>query len=230
MRKKLFIKGVTVFLFLLLSSSVFGFADFSTFVKRHVEPGTSKVERTSGEFFKTLEPKMSLRGTVKSYVVHQIAYKKTEKKIFLAHEARKFPEFQGKVSSLNFPVSGEISSLFGYRSHPFKSGRREFHAGIDIRGKTGTPFCPAAPGRVVFTGWRSGYGLTIEIDHGNGLHTIYAHCSKIITKLGVIVSPDSPIGNIGRTGVTTGSHLHFEVKQGGVLQDPLKYLKRSNLS
>ena len=191
MRKKFYIKGFTVFLFLLFSSSVFGFADFSAFAKRHKEAGKSKVEKTSGEFFKTLEPKMSFRGTVKSYVIREIASKKTEKKIFLTREVRKFPEFQGKVTSLNFPVSGEISSLFGYRPHPFRRGRREFHSGIDIRGKTGTPFCPAAPGRVVFTGWRSGYGLTIEIDHGNGLHTIYAHCSKIITKLGVVVSPDS---------------------------------------
>jgi murein DD-endopeptidase MepM/ murein hydrolase activator NlpD len=103
---------------------------------------------------------------------------------------------------------------------------RTFHTGIDIPAPTGTPIRVVAPGKVVYSGWRSGYGLMVEVDHGNGISTVYAHCSKLFLRLGQVVSAGQLVGGVGRTGVTTGSHLHFEVRRRGSPVDPMRFLAR----
>jgi murein DD-endopeptidase MepM/ murein hydrolase activator NlpD len=104
-----------------------------------------------------------------------------------------------------------ITSSFGYRSDPF-TGEGAFHAGLDFRGPTGAPVYAAAKGVVTFAGQRQGYGNCIEIDHGNGLTTRYAHMSRLGAHVGQKVEPGKVIGAIGSTGRSTGSHLHFEVR------------------
>lgn len=104
-----------------------------------------------------------------------------------------------------------ISSGFGYRADPF-TGTAAFHAGIDFKGPLGAPVYAAARGVVSFAGIRQGYGYCVEISHGNGLMTRYAHLSRIATAVGRKVGPGEVIGAIGDTGRSTGPHLHFEVR------------------
>ncbi len=104
-----------------------------------------------------------------------------------------------------------ISSGFGYRADPFTGGAA-FHAGLDFRGPVGAPIYAAAKGRVSFVGVKQGYGNCIEIDHGNGLLTRYAHMSAFRARPGQVVTAGAVIGAIGSTGRSTGPHLHFEVR------------------
>lgn len=106
---------------------------------------------------------------------------------------------------------GSISSGFGYRSDPFTRGGA-FHSGLDFRGPIGAPIYAAAKGRISFAGVRHGYGNCIEIDHGNGLVTRYAHMSAFRARAGQKVDAGAIIGAIGSTGRSTGPHLHFEVR------------------
>lgn len=106
---------------------------------------------------------------------------------------------------------GMISSGFGYRADPFNGGAA-FHAGIDFRAPRGAPIFAAANGVVSFAGVRHGYGNCVEISHGNGLKTRYAHMSKIGAHVGEKVQAGEVIGAVGSTGRSTGPHLHFEVR------------------
>ena len=118
------------------------------------------------------------------------------------------------------PVSGSIVSGFGYRRHPILGGVR-FHYGVDIAAPFGTTICAAADGVVVFAGWRRAYGNTVIIDHGNGLATLYAHCSELLVSEGAVVRQGQPIARVGSTGLATGPHLHFEVRRYGEPVNPL---------
>ena len=118
-----------------------------------------------------------------------------------------------------------ISSGFGYRANPFTGGGGEFHPGLDFKGPMGAPIFAAARGTVSFVGQRSGYGNCVEIDHGNGLVTRYAHMSGFRTVLGKAVVPGEPIGLIGSTGRSTGPHLHFEVRIGDRPVNPRPFLE-----
>jgi murein DD-endopeptidase MepM/ murein hydrolase activator NlpD len=104
-----------------------------------------------------------------------------------------------------------ISSGFGYRADPFTGGAA-FHAGLDFRGPIGAPIYAAAKGVVSFAGQKLGYGYCIEIDHGNGLMTRYAHMSRFSAQIGQKVAAGNVIGAIGSSGRSTGPHLHFEVR------------------
>ena len=117
-----------------------------------------------------------------------------------------------------------ISSGFGYRSDPFTGGAA-FHAGLDFRGPIGAPIYAAAKGRVIFAGVKQGYGNCIEIDHGNGLTTRYAHMSAFRARVGQEVAPGNVIGAIGSTGRSTGPHLHFEVRVHDQPVNPRPFLE-----
>ena len=123
------------------------------------------------------------------------------------------------------PASLEyISSGFGYRADPFTGGG-DFHPGLDFRGPHGAPIYAAARGTVSFVGWKSGYGNVVEINHGNGLVTRYAHMSGFRTVVGKPVQPGEQIGLIGSTGRSTGPHLHFEVRVGDRAVNPRPFLE-----
>ncbi len=117
-----------------------------------------------------------------------------------------------------------ISSGFGYRRDPF-TGRAAMHKGLDFRGRTGAPILAAADGRVSFVGTKSGYGRVVEISHGNGMMTRYAHMSRQTARVGQEVTAGDQIGKIGSTGRSTGPHLHFEVHVNGRAVNPRPFLE-----
>lgn len=121
-----------------------------------------------------------------------------------------------------------ISSGFGFRPNPFTGGGGEFHPGLDFKGPHGAPIYAAALGTVSFVGQRSGYGNVVEIDHGNGLVTRYAHMSGFTTVTGKQVQPGQQIGKIGSTGRSTGPHLHFEVRAGDRAINPRPFLEAAS--
>ena len=123
------------------------------------------------------------------------------------------------------PAAGtQISSGFGYRTDPFE-GSPAFHAGLDFKGPTGAPIYSAARGRVAFVGRHAGYGNLVEIDHGNGLRTRYAHMSAFRARAGQAVKAGQVIGAVGSTGRSTGPHLHFEVRHNGQPVNPRPFLE-----
>lgn len=117
-----------------------------------------------------------------------------------------------------------ISSGFGYRSDPFTGGSA-FHAGLDFTGPIGAPIYAAAKGRISFAGVKQGYGNCIEIDHGNGLTTRYAHLSAFRARHGDSVAAGQEIAGIGNTGRSTGPHLHFEVRMNDQAVNPRPFLQ-----
>lgn len=133
--------------------------------------------------------------------------------------------YTGVVGSgqLSWPCSGPITSPFGYRVHPI-FGVEISHAGIDIGVPEGTPVQAADGGTVIESGWISGYGYTIIIDHGNGIQTLYAHNSSLIAGSGQSVSKGEVVAYSGQTGNVTGPHCHFEVRINGSPVDPMGYL------
>jgi len=134
-------------------------------------------------------------------------------------------KLDNKRTPAGMPAPGYISSGFGGRSDPFGGGRAH-HLGIDIDANAGDPITSAADGVVSYSGWRNGYGNTIEIDHGNGFQTLYAHNSSNLVKVGDVVRAGQLIGKVGSTGRSTGAHLHFEVKLNGRQVNPRQYLDK----
>ena len=121
-----------------------------------------------------------------------------------------------------------LGSLFGNRIDPF-NGHLAFHSGVDFAAPTGTPVRAAAGGRVQAVGALGGYGNRVEVDHGNGLATRYAHLSRIFVKEGQVVTPGQALGAVGSTGRSTGPHLHFEVLRDGQFVDPQRFLALGQL-
>ena len=139
-----------------------------------------------------------------------------------APEANAAPEraVPADTEELELP---RLTSAFGLRRDPFTGASRR-HAGIDIAAPHGTDILSAAAGRVFFAGRAGGYGNMVELDHGSGLRTRYAHLSRILVAPGTAVAEGQVIAEAGSTGRSTGSHLHFEVRQDGAPRNPLTYL------
>ncbi|MCI9246135.1 MAG: M23 family metallopeptidase [Clostridia bacterium] len=114
------------------------------------------------------------------------------------------------------PISGIITTRFGSRGYG--------HRGLDVAAPSGTPIKAAAGGTVTTAGWNNSYGYMLIVSHGNGVQTVYAHCSQLIAKSGQSVAQGQVIGKVGSTGYSTGPHLHFEIRVNGVLQDPQNYI------
>ncbi|MBO5946969.1 MAG: peptidoglycan DD-metalloendopeptidase family protein [Alphaproteobacteria bacterium] len=129
-----------------------------------------------------------------------------------------------EILPLGKPVNSRITSNFGTRKDPF-TGKPKKHRGIDFAGKIGTELLAVAPGRVVSAGERVGYGTTVEIDHGLGFTTLYAHLSQILVSRGDWVRPGTVIGLAGSSGRSTGPHLHYEIRYKGSPFDPTKFIK-----
>lgn len=122
------------------------------------------------------------------------------------------------------PIAGAaLTSTFGNRLDPF-AHTLAFHAGLDFAARTGTPIASAAGGVVAFAGFRRDFGGVVEIDHGNGLTTRYAHASALLVRTGEVVTPGERIAIVGSTGRSTGPHVHFEVLRAGGAVDPRRYL------
>lgn len=126
----------------------------------------------------------------------------------------------------HMPIAGmDPGSPFGWRRHPIL-GHQILHEGVDFAAPYGTPIHAAAAGVVVDAGYKSGYGLTVEVRHGDGLVTRYAHASKLLVKVGEIVEKGQEIAKVGASGRVTGAHLHFEVRVNGRALDPMLFLDK----
>ncbi|HYF16519.1 MAG TPA: M23 family metallopeptidase [Ramlibacter sp.] len=119
--------------------------------------------------------------------------------------------------------AGHLGSTFGWRIDPF-TGRSALHTGLDFQADPGTPILAAAGGVVVAQEWHPQYGQMVEVDHGNGLVTRYAHASRAVVRKGDLVKRGQKIAEVGSTGRSTGPHLHFEVLVDGIPQNPQKFL------
>jgi murein DD-endopeptidase MepM/ murein hydrolase activator NlpD len=123
------------------------------------------------------------------------------------------------------PLEGGVAgSRFGWRADPF-TGRSAMHEGIDFNAPIGTAIVAAGPGVVSFAGWHAAYGNQVDLDHGNGLVTRYAHASRLLVREGDIVRQGQKIAEVGSTGRSTGAHLHFEVRLDDQPQDPFTFLR-----
>ena len=129
----------------------------------------------------------------------------------------------GGTGRFMWPCRGEITSYFGWRTHPI-FGTTKYHSGMDIAVDYGTPIMAADSGTVIYSGWLGGYGYAVMIDHGSGLVTLYAHNQSLNVYEGQYVSKGTCIAYAGSTGYSTGPHCHFEVRLHGEVTEPLNYL------
>jgi murein DD-endopeptidase MepM/ murein hydrolase activator NlpD len=129
---------------------------------------------------------------------------------------------------MGYPRVSSMTSRFGFRSDPFSTGHAEFHPGIDFKGSRGDNARVTANGRVVSAGWSGGYGNCVRVLHKNGYETLYGHLSKITVKEGQKVTVGEKVGEVGSTGRSTGTHLHYEVRQNGRPVNPAKFLTLNN--
>lgn len=121
------------------------------------------------------------------------------------------------------PANGWITSYFGHRISP-TAGVKKMHEGLDVGADYGTPIIAPADGVVTYAGNKAGFGLFVQIDHGYGIETIFAHSQKIIIKNGSHVKRGDLIAQVGSTGASTGPHLHYEVRVNGIAVDPLYFI------
>lgn len=130
---------------------------------------------------------------------------------------------QAGAGGMIWPISGPITSEFGWRTHPI-FGTARFHSGLDIGGDYGMPIYAAAGGTVIYAGWISGYGNAVIIDHGGGVTTLYGHNDSLNVSEGENVAQGQVIAMCGSTGNSTGPHCHFEVRENGEPVSPYGYL------
>lgn len=121
------------------------------------------------------------------------------------------------------PIMGHLTSEYGYRDHPI-NGRYHFHGGVDIGGQNGDPIGAFAAGTVEYIGKDDSYGLYLQVDHGNGVKSFYAHCSKIVVSKGQTVALGEKVAEIGSSGSATGPHLHLELKYNKMHLNPIYYV------
>ena len=126
------------------------------------------------------------------------------------------------TGQMSYPSDGEITSGFGWRMHPIL-GYQRFHSGVDFGADYGSTIRAADRGVVIFAGWYGGYGNAVIIDHGNNITTLYGHTSGLYVSEGQAIERGQPIAAVGSTGLSTGPHLHFEVRQNGEPVDPMAY-------
>lgn len=162
------------------------------------------------------EDQREIQAKIQSYI-------RAKEELARANRPGDMPPLPSHSGRFQWPVRGKITSTLGTRVHPvFKT--KTVHTGIDISAPNGTPVKAAGTGDVLYSGWLRGYGQIIIMDHGGGYSTVYAHLSRISVSEGQRITAGQVIGNVGDTGVTTGAHLHFEVRIKGDAKDPLKYL------
>ncbi len=130
--------------------------------------------------------------------------------------------FNGSTA-VPFPNYRSITDKYGNRTHPIRK-TKDFHSGVDIAGASGSDILAAESGTVIFSGRNSGYGNYIIVDHGGGVSTLYAHASRLLFSEGAKVTRGQAIAKVGSTGISTGPHLHFEVRIYGEHTNPQTYL------
>lgn len=192
----------------------------------------NSLKRSESEFrriFSTGSPKKVLEAMDTSDSDGSINIE--ELKIQVAESVAKVSEIRGylakerdiyRATPRGLPVDGQLSSVFGMREHPRYGGRR-FHSGIYLTAPRGTPVHATADGIVSFSGWSNGNGNIVVIEHGLGFSTVYAHNTKNMSQVGQAVKRGEVIATTGSTGVTTGSHVHYEIWKNGECVNPASF-------
>lgn len=180
--------------------------------------------RDTNNFIKSIQRKKTLAE--KAALEAEQAQKQAGQMIAALQKKRAQRSYvTGKGSIFNWPIRGQLASPYGYRIHPILK-RKILHSGIDIAAPNGTAIKAPAAGEVIYDGWLRGYGRVVVLDHGRGFSTLYAHLSASLVKEGQVVKNGATIAKVGKTGNTTGYHLHFEVRRFGTPENPIKFLKR----
>ncbi len=227
-----YLLGQSTFLWLALLALSMGLAGCGRsqpppLIRPPIETGTLQPDSTDEEksagLFHIVEPGQTLYWISRHYgvrVEELIRVNHLSKPDELYVDQRIFVP-GARALTWSWPVSGgEILSYFGER----RSGRR--HAGIDIRGRRGQEVLAVRSGRVLFSSSLRDYGRTVILDHGDGLHSLYAHNSKLLVQKGQQIYRGQAIARVGQTGNATTEHCHFEIRRGEVLVDPLPYLRQ----
>lgn len=196
-------------------------SDQSTPVSRGgiVRPAVSGGEVYTGQG----GPNSDVQDLIKTTGELQVAAKAREQSLTDLKQALIEKNLRSASIPSIWPAAGTVTSRFGYRSSPWGGGS-DFHPGIDIANAYGTPIAAAADGEVVQASWDGGYGNMVEINHGNGLVSIYGHTQQMIVKVGDKVKKGQVIAYMGSTGLSTGPHVHYEIRENGTAVDPAKYL------
>lgn len=139
---------------------------------------------------------------------------------FVASPPRAPSEGLGSMPE-GLPLAGRLSSSYGLRVHPILGGLR-WHGGVDLAAPAGTPVRATSDGVVERAAWSGGYGLMVELDHGQGTESLYGHMERITVAAGQSVKKGDLLGYVGSTGLSTGPHLHYEIRRGGHTVDPLR--------
>jgi murein DD-endopeptidase MepM/ murein hydrolase activator NlpD len=157
-------------------------------------------------FTEELEELDGVDGTVTGHILNQSEFKPTV-------------SVSAVSNTFLMPVSGKITSRYGYRNHPI-TGKYSMHGGIDISADKGTEIKSAYDGKITSTGYSKSYGYYVIISHNKNVETLYAHCSKIVASEGDYIKKGETVALVGSTGKSTGPHLHFEIRIGGKRIDP----------
>lgn len=195
-----------------------------------VEVTKSKIESRKRDLDQATREKENLMGRLeidKKALEEQIDKLNEEAKdleVKILKLMRDSGPYSGGTMGWPAPGYNRITSEFGYRIHPILKVKK-LHTGMDIGVPTGGNIVAAAAGTVIYSGSLGGYGNTVMLDHGGGIVTLYAHNSRLVVSEGQVVARGEIIAKAGSTGMSTGPHLHFEVRKDGVYQDPLTWLK-----
>lgn len=213
--------------------------------KRRIQQTTKELEERRAEIAKLQKQTAAETARIKAKVEQRAAVFRKIQKERKAYEAaldeweataRQLESFirgqqkggssksQADVKGMLWPVRGRITSEFGWRVHPILKTKR-YHSGLDIAVPQGTPVAAAAGGKVILSGWVGGYGKTVIIDHGGGISTLYGHNSSLLVKEGNVVRAGQIIAKAGSTGLSTGPHVHFEVRRDGAATSPHDWLR-----
>ena len=181
---------------------------------------TSRLKENRGALAAAISRLDKDSDSITELILEKVAAAQAADAKMAREEALRAARASGKMV---FPSQGPITSHFGSRFHPVL-GYSRFHAGTDFGAATGTPIQAAETGIVIFSGWYGGYGNAVILDHGGGMTTLYGHASRLYVSEGETVKKGDAIAAIGSTGLSTGPHLHFEVRRNGEPVNPMNYL------
>lgn len=208
-----------------LKKSIIDLREKQTRIKEEIEGVINQAEKKQREVEDLYDEKSNLLSKTRSdknallAIIKDFEIKEFE--INRVLESYKYGNAPGNKFLL--PIVGRKGSGFGWRIHPIL-GYKRFHSGIDFPASSGTPINSAEEGEVVSAGYDNGYGYSVMVYNGGGVATVYAHLSQILVAVGQRVEKGQVIGLVGSTGWATGPNLHFEVRVGGIAQNPLNWL------
>lgn len=202
-------------------------AEIRRLVNTEEQPSTSRagIVRQSGLYYGQGGPNISPSLNELDGVIDLLSQQAKVREQSLNNLREILQDRNAKLNSTPsiWPTNGEVTSRFGWRGSPWGRGS-DWHPGIDIANSTGTPIVATAAGEVVYSGWYSGYGNMVQIDHGDGVITVYGHNSENVVQVGQVVKKGQIIAYMGSTGYSTGPHVHYEVRVNGTVVNPANFL------